>query len=125
MHIRTAMDRRTLGVLSENLACEFLQLETNFKLVERNFHCALGEVDIVGWDGKELVFVEVRSRSSETFGIPEESIGRIKQQRLRRLAAYYVSGKQLQRVNCRFDVITVIRDATGNLKVKQYLPGAF
>lgn len=125
MPIRPAMDRRTLGILSETLACEFLQQETGFRVVERNFRCPLGEVDIIGWDQEELVFVEVRARSSSAFGSPEESVGRVKQQRLRRLAAYYVSGRQLDKVNCRFDVITVIRDGIGNIKVKQYLPGAF
>lgn len=120
-----SMDRRTLGMMSETLACEYLKQEIAFRLVERNFRCPLGEVDIIGWDGQELVFVEVRSRSSQAFGIPEESVGRTKQQRLRRLAAYYVAGRKLDRVNCRFDVITVMMDGMGNLKVRQYLPGAF
>jgi putative endonuclease len=78
---------------------------------ERNFRCAIGEIDLVCLDGDVIVFVEVRSRSSLRFGLPEESISPQKRQRLTRLAYWYLKKNGLQRRSARFDVVTVTWNA--------------
>lgn len=118
------LDKLTVGRRGEEKACEFL-LDNAFRIVEKNYRCRLGEVDIIGWDRDELVFVEVRARTSGSFASPEETVGTRKQQKLRRLAAHYLSWKFGREVNCRFDVVTLLFDGEGNvLKINHY-PGAF
>lgn len=119
------MDRRqAVGRLGEELAARFLE-EKGFQVVERNFRCRLGELDLIGWDKQTLVFVEVRTRSSTSFASPEESVNQRKQQRLRRLAAWYQAAIIRHEVDCRFDVITVLLSKAGKIQKINHLVGAF
>lgn len=118
------LDKLTVGRKGEEKACEFL-LANSFRIIEKNFRCRLGELDIIAWDGEELVFVEVRARSSVSFASPEETVGRRKQQKLRSLANYYLSRKLGCEVACRFDVITLLLDRDGNALKINHLRGAF
>ncbi|MEW5898090.1 MAG: YraN family protein [Bacillota bacterium] len=108
--------RQELGKLGEELAASYLQ-EKGYRLLERNYRCRLGEIDIVALDGDVLVFVEVRCRTSGRFGLPQESIRREKQAKLRKLAQYYLlraarsgpapaTGKN----QVRFDVLALLFD---------------
>lgn len=118
------LDRITVGRKGEEKACEFL-LDNSFRIIEKNYRCRLGEIDIIGWDGDDLVFVEVRARSSVSFASPEETVGLRKQQKIRRLAAHYLARKFGREVNCRFDVVAIIFDREGNdLRINHY-KGAF
>jgi putative endonuclease len=90
------------GNAAENLACIFLQ-KKGLKLVERNFRCAYGEIDLIMQDGKALVFIEVRLRSNANFGGAAMSINHSKQQKLRRSAALYL--QTYGDSACRFDAI--------------------
>lgn len=90
------------GNAAEQLAATFLQ-NKGLKLIETNFRCAYGEIDLIMQDAKTLVFVEVRLRSSSQFGGAAMSINASKQQKLRRAAALYLQthGESA----CRFDVV--------------------
>ena len=93
------------GEAAENLAAAFL-LREGLTLVERNFHCRFGEIDLIARDGDTLVFVEVRMRSSERFGGAAGSITAAKRARLLRTARFYLAG--VARVPaCRFDALLV------------------
>jgi len=93
------------GEAAENLAAAFL-LREGLTLVERNFHCRFGEIDVIARDGATLVFVEVRMRTSERFGGAAGSIPAAKRARLLRTARLYLAG--VARVPaCRFDALLV------------------
>ena len=93
------------GEAAENLAAAFL-LREGLTLVERNFHCRFGEIDVIARDGVTLVFVEVRMRTSERFGGAAGSITAAKRARLLRTARLYLAG--VARVPaCRFDALLV------------------
>jgi putative endonuclease len=77
------------------------------KVLERNFRCPSGEIDIVAKDGKTTVFVEVRSRQAKGFGTPEESITLLKRTRLIRAAQWYLKQRKLFDSSARFDVVTI------------------
>lgn len=116
------MDRRELGQRGEALAVAHLKRK-GLRIETRNFRCRLGEIDLIARDGNVLVFVEVRSRTSREFGLPQESVDYRKQQRLRRIAQVYLQGRPETAV--RFDVVAVLFDRSGNLVHLEHIPNAF
>lgn len=89
-------------------------------MVARNWRCPDGELDLVIRQGRLYVFVEVKSRSSDAFGVPAEAVNRAKQSRIRRLAAQWLEREAPTRARgIRFDVVAVLR---GEIEV---LEGAF
>jgi len=78
-----------------------------YHIVERNFRCSAGELDIVARDGDTLVFVEVRSRRSDRFGSALEAVGREKQRQVSRVAAVYLQLRKPKFDTCRFDVVGI------------------
>ena len=98
------MTRRasTGGAQAEVLAAEYLQ-GRGLRLLQRNYRCRLGEIDLVMADGPVLVFVEVRLRRNADFGGAAASITAAKRQRILRAARHYLSGRP--EPACRFDVV--------------------
>ena len=90
------------GRLAEALAADYLQAR-GLRLVERNYRCRLGEIDLILAEGSVLVFVEVRLRRSAAYGGAGASIGPAKRQRILRAARHYLTGKA--EPACRFDVV--------------------
>lgn len=103
------MNKIALGVSGEKRAAKFLK-KHKYKIIEKNFRCALGEVDIIAKQGETLVFIEVKTRSSCAFGRPAEAVDEVKQQKLRRLALYYQRYKRAYDIPLRFDVVEVLDD---------------
>jgi putative endonuclease len=99
--------RRTLGSTGESLAAD-LYRRLGFRIVDRNWRCRSGELDLVVAAGDLLVFCEVKTRRSDYFGSPAEAVGYQKQARLRRLAAAWMNERRLGAVNVRFDVVSVV-----------------
>lgn len=110
------MSTKERGDRGEQLAVEFLG-EAGLRILERNYRFARAEVDIVAEEGAELVFVEVKARSSSSFGEPEESVGSAKEQRLRRAAEGFCMERGLTDRFYRFDIVA-IRFEKGNIIVK-------
>jgi len=108
------MFRRILGRQAEDIALVFLK-KRGFKIIDRNFRCRLGEIDIVAVDGREFVFVEVRSSNNSMFNDPSESITGFKINRLRNLALFWFNVHNAQDYRMRFDVIAIVfnREAKG------------
>ena len=100
------MRRRETGILGEKLAAEFLR-GRGYQIVETNYRCPEGEVDIVARHGDFLVFVEVRTKRSKQFGSPEESITPVKKERLRLVAARYREAHDDLPEQWRIDVVVV------------------
>lgn len=91
------------GQQAENLAADFLQLQ-GLRLVERNYRCRMGEIDLIMDDGATRVFVEVRLRRNRNFGGAAESITQSKQSKLIRAAQHYLQQFSKQ-PPCRFDAV--------------------
>jgi len=93
------------GKLAESAACDYLQAQ-GLTLVERNYRCRGGEIDLIMKDGDSMVFIEVRYRASSRFGDGAESVDRNKQKRLIGTAAHYLqSHPQAANRPARFDVV--------------------
>ena len=82
------MKRRDTGILGEKLAQGFLK-KRGYRIIETNYRCPEGEIDIVAKHKNYLVFIEVRTKKSREFGSPEESITPAKKERMKATAAYY------------------------------------
>lgn len=91
------------GEAAEQLAADHLERH-GLRVVERNYRCRLGEIDLIMHDGGTLVFVEVRLRSNRNFGSAAESITARKQQRILLAARHYLAG-QRDLPPCRFDAV--------------------
>ncbi|AKM78966.1 TPA: YraN family protein [Candidatus Beckwithbacteria bacterium] len=104
------------GKQGENLAVKFLQ-EKGYRILERNFRTRFGEVDIVAKDGQALVFVEVKTKSSDSFGEPWEMVDERKLEQVKKMAQVYLQSKNYnqQSMRLRIDVVGVWLDS-GKLK---------
>ncbi len=114
--------RGDLGRRGEALAAEALRAQ-GFTIVERNFRCRAGEIDLVALDGPTLVFVEVRSRRGDRMGTPLESIDPRKQARLTRVARHFLAARGHAERDVRFDVVGVRFDA--DPPAVEHMRGAF
>jgi len=101
--------RKTLGNRGEKIAVNFLR-RRGYQIIERNYRSFLGEIDIVAKEGENIVFVEVKTRSSTDFGLPEEALSYDKRCRLTRLALNYLTHHKIKNVNSRFDVVSILMD---------------
>lgn len=84
-----------------------LLVGAGYRIVERNFRCKAGELDIIARDGDVLVFVEVRSRADDEHGSAVDMIRRTKQRRVARVAAYYLATVEPEFDQCRFDIVAI------------------
>ncbi len=100
-------DRIRTGREGEAIAVRYLEKE-GYRVVERNYRCVFGEMDIVARDGRTCVFVEVKSRKSERFGDPGLAVDRRKQRKMSSVAMCYLKEKRLLGRPSRFDVVTVL-----------------
>ena len=118
-------DLKKLGPQCEEFAWGLLKKRGD-KLVARNYHCPLGELDLVSWHGDTLVFTEVRARSSLDFGSPAETVTKSKQNKVKRAANWFCvqafKGRRLP--SCRFDVIWIIA-CDGTITDSGIIEGAF
>lgn len=111
-------NKRAVGSAYEKIVAEYLE-SRNYEIIEYNFRCRLGEIDLIAREGKYLVFVEVKYRDSEKSGSPLEAVTPKKQRTISKVAAYYcLTHGYGEDMPCRFDVaavlgeeITVIKNA--------------
>jgi putative endonuclease len=106
------------GEDAENACCDYLKSQ-GLKLVDRNYNCRLGEIDIIMTDNDVLVFIEVRFRKNKNFGGGLESITHAKQQKIRRTAELYLQ-KNSQYKNARLDVVAMSAASTSWTGKQQY-----
>lgn len=116
------MSNQTLGPQGEDLAVAYL-LDQRYRILHRNYRYGHLEIDIVAMDGAELVFVEVKARSTFQYGEPEYFVTDSKQEKLRRAAQAYLEQQVRGLVTCRFDVVA-IAERNGATEVR-HLKNAF
>ena len=98
-----------VGATSEQIAVRTLE-ERGYLIVERNYRCDIGELDIVAIDGDVMVFVEVRSRATDEYGDAIESVNRKKQRKVTQVAELYLLQKRPGFHEYRFDVVAINGD---------------
>ena len=98
--------RKLLGREGEDRAAKFLA-KRGYRILERNYRTRSGEIDLIALDRGVVVFVEVKTRTSDAFGAPELAVTPQKQQRMLKAALGYMKYKKLHQVPCRFDVVAI------------------
>ncbi|HHU31161.1 MAG TPA: YraN family protein [Clostridia bacterium] len=98
---------RLIGKKAEDLAVHYLK-RNGYRIIQRNYANKIGEIDIVGFENGQLVFIEVKARKTALFGLPMESINTRKQNKLRLVAQSYIKQYGMPKGGCRFDVISII-----------------
>ena len=110
--------RREVGASGEDLAAAWYEAN-GYEVVDRNWRCRHGELDLVLRNGRQVVFCEVKARSGVGFGLPGEAITRDKKQRIRFLAARWLEDAKPRPAEIRFDVAAILGDDV------EVLEGAF
>ena len=113
-------NKRKIGAYYEAVAARFLEMQ-GYQLIERNFRCRSGEIDIIARDTADgsLCFVEVKYRSTLQYGYPGEAVGAAKQKKIRDVSRYYIlthreyAGEDLK---CRYDMVEIVGDKIRVLK---------
>lgn len=95
------------GRIAEDLAVSFAEAH-GLCILDRNFRCPLGEIDLVARDGSTIVFIEVKSRYGIGYGSPQESVTHRKQRRLTQLAHWYLKARRMEGSPARFDVLAIL-----------------
>ncbi len=98
--------KKLLGREGEELAARFLTKQ-GYRILERNYRTRSGEIDLIALHDGAVVFVEVKTRTSDAFGAPELAVTSRKQQRMIKAALAYIKYKKLHQVPCRFDVVAI------------------
>jgi putative endonuclease len=98
--------RKMLGKAGEDRAARFLAKQ-GYKILERNYRVPSGEIDLIALHQGEVVFVEVKTRTSDAFGAPELAVTPRKQRQMVKAALGYIKYKKLHQVPCRFDVVAI------------------
>lgn len=101
--------KKSIGKFGEELACKYLECK-NYKIMDRNFSCKQGEIDIVAFDkdSNEIVFFEVKTRTSFNYGFPAEAVNNAKKRHILNSAKYYLYIKKMENSFVRMDVIEVV-----------------
>jgi putative endonuclease len=117
------MNRRKEGAYYENLVAEYLKTQ-GYEILEKNYRCRIGEIDLIAKEGETLVFVEVKYRRDDKMGDPKEAVDQKKQKKISMTASYYLM-RECGRMDipCRFDVAAVLGDQIEVVKnAFEYLP---
>jgi putative endonuclease len=112
-----------VGAYGERVAAQHLT-EAGLVVLDRNWRCPSGEIDIIAREGRTLVFCEVKTRRSGAYGHPAEAVGHAKIRRIRQLAVLWLAATGLRPGEIRFDVLSVLPQAAGAAQV-EHLRGAF
>ena len=117
-----------LGAWGEKVALNYLQ-QQGYRIIERNFRCKTGEIDIIASEGDVLAFVEVKTRSSSLFGEPEDAVDSEKERHLHRVAYFYLRKNRLrpEDTRMRFDIVSIITESDQRtiktIKLYKGIPG--
>ena len=108
---------QTLGILGEELAFQYLKTR-GYKILLRNYESPLGEIDLIAKEKGALVFIEVKTRSSDAMGVPSESVTAFKRHQIVKSARYYIQRYGIHDVLCRFDVVSVLIPKEGKASLE-------
>lgn len=105
--MREKKGNHSLGDQGESIATTFLK-GAGFSIVERNFRCVCGELDIIARDGRAIVFVEVKCRNNKIYGPPQLAVTPFKQRQISKAALVWLSKRRLYDAEARFDVVAIV-----------------
>ncbi|BCS53338.1 YraN family protein [Geobacter sp. SVR] len=116
--MRNDPDNKAAGALGEEIASSFLAAR-GFRILERNYRCKGGEIDIIVRDpgDKSLVFVEVKARRDLAYGVPQLAVTPFKQRQISKAALTWLVQNRQQNTPARFDVIAILLDADGRHEI--------
>ena len=97
------MNNIAIGSFGEDVAIRYLEMR-GYRVIAKNFKCRLGEIDIIA----EIIFVEVKTRTNNKFGMPSEAVGKKKALRIRKAAAVYLLCNKRQNAKIRFDIFEIL-----------------
>jgi putative endonuclease len=118
----TVNGKQVLGKEGERVAEQYLK-NKGYKLVERNYRCPVGELDLIVLDRRVVVFVEVKTRSGHGYGSPLEAVEFRKQRKMIQVAQYFLNAKKLHQRDARFDVVGI--SWPGREPVVEHVENAF
>jgi putative endonuclease len=107
----------TLGERGEMLAAHFL-IQKGYKILEKNYRCAIGEMDLIAQKNSKIQFIEVKTRTSDHYGVPQEAVNAAKQKKMIRIAEWYRKDKKCQNQAALFTVIAVEWNGTGEPRIR-------
>lgn len=106
------MEKKELGKKGEELALRFLK-KRGYRIIEKNYVCKMGEMDIIAKEKDTLAFIEVKTRTSTTFGPPQLAVNPTKQMQLSKVALYFLKEKGIEEMKARFDVVAILLGPKG------------
>jgi putative endonuclease len=112
-----------LGTRGEIAAAEYLR-NKKFKILQKNYRCGMGEIDLIAEKGGRIHFIEIKTRSGHGFGAPEEAVDRKKQAKVVKLAEWYLQTMKLRDPRVSLDVLGVTWKENGE-PVFRFIEGAF
>lgn len=107
-------EKRRLGFFGERKAANYLK-KCGCKILKRNFRCPFGEVDIIAEKGDVTAFIEVKTRTSDTFGAPNEAVGYGRQKRYKNCARFYFANREID-CTVRFDIVEVTKEGVNHIE---------
>ena len=113
------MNSREKGQLGEEIACNYLK-KNGVKIIDRNYLTKYGEIDLIGFEKKTIIFIEVKLRNNRSFGLPVEGISDSKKRRIYNAALYYLSNNNIDYRECRFDILSILFSVDSFYKIEWY-----
>ena len=121
----STLNKRKIGAWAEQQACEYLT-SSGYKVIKQNFRVSrFGEIDIIAYDSEYICFIEVKARSSCSFGLPREAVTHEKQQKIKMLASIYLSQNRFKNYCVRFDVIEIYYNSLQEIQNLHLIKNAF
>ncbi len=117
-------NNREFGSWGEKQAEEYL-LDKGYQLLERNFRVRQGEIDLIVKNDQFLVFVEVKTRKNNLFGVPQAAVDYRKQNKIKKIAKFYLRDKKYKDYKLRFDVISILYKNYDNDIVLEHYKNSF
>lgn len=106
------MEKKELGKKGEEIALQFLK-KKGYRILQKNYVCKLGEIDLIAQEKDTLTFVEVKTRRSTTFGPPQMAVDQKKQEQLSKAALHFLKERRLEEAKARFDVVAILLSPKG------------
>lgn len=110
------MNTKNIGDIGEDKAVQFLK-KKGYRILDRNYRCRFGEIDIIAKDKNCFVFIEVKTRKDVSYGRPVESISKVKIGRILKTLKFYIAQKRIYDCDIRIDAIEVLMKSPDDVKV--------
>jgi putative endonuclease len=107
------MNKKEIGQKGEDIASRFLQ-KNGIEILNKNYNTKYGEIDLIGIENKTIIFIEVKLRNSNNYGLPSEAVNFLKLKKINKAASCFLNDFDLNDIDCRFDVICLTYEKSVN-----------